>query len=95
MVDLRAVAAIVGNSILGYLAILPFSFLALPQIVALVADTLVFPLVYFTFAPVPGAVDATDVERLGIAIEGLGFFAKLLRPILKYGLRIVQRLGAE
>jgi O-antigen/teichoic acid export membrane protein len=90
-VDLRSIGAIVGASVLGYLALFPLSSLALPGLVALAAEALVFLLVYFTSAPLLGAVDAADVERLGVAIGGLGVFAELLRPILKYELLILEQ----
>lgn len=91
-VDLRSIGAIFGASALGYLAMLLVSSLALPSILALLADALVFLLVYFTSAPLLRAIDAADVERLGAAFEGLGVFGKLLRPILAYELLLLRRL---
>jgi stage V sporulation protein B len=91
-VDLPAIAAIFGASVLGYLALLLLSLLALPDLIALVADALVFVLVYFTSAPLLRAIDAADVEMLGSAIGGLGVFGKVLRPILRYELLILKRL---
>ena len=91
-VDLRAIGAIFGASVLGYLALLLLSLLALPSVLALVADALVFILVYFTSAPLLGAIDVADVEMLGSAIGGLGVFGKVLRPVLTYERLILRRL---
>jgi hypothetical protein len=91
-VDLRAILAIFGASVLGYLALLLMSLLALPSVLALVADALVFVVVYFTSAPLVGAIDAADVEMLGSAIGGLGVFGKVLRPVLRYERLILRRL---
>ena len=91
-VDLRAIASIFGASVLGYLALLLLSLLAIPSLVALVVDALVFILVYFTSAPLLGAIDAADVELLGSAIGGLGVFGKVLRPVLRYERVILRRM---
>ena len=91
-VDLRSIGAIFGASVLGYLALLLMSSLAIPSILALGAGALVFLLVYFTFAPLLSAIDTADVEMLGGAIGGLGVIAAVLRPILRYELLILRRL---
>ena len=91
-VDLRSIGAIFAASVLGYLALLLMSSLAIPSILALVAGALVFILVYFTSAPLLGAIDAADVGLLGAAIGGLGVFGKALRPVLRYELLILRRL---
>jgi O-antigen/teichoic acid export membrane protein len=91
-VDLRSIGAIFGASVLGYLALLLISSLAIPSILALGAGALVFILVYFTSAPLLGAINAADVEMLESAIGGLGVLGKVLRPILRYELLILRRL---
>ena len=47
---------------LACLSLVLLSLLALPNVLAIVADALVFLLVYFTSAPLLGAIDAADVE---------------------------------
>jgi stage V sporulation protein B len=91
-VDLKAIGAIFGASVLGYVALVLMSFLALPDVLALAVDAVVFLLVYFTSAPMLGAIDAADVELLGAAIGGLGVFGKVFRPVLRYELLILRGL---
>jgi len=91
-VDLRSIGATFGASAAGYLVMLALSSLALPSLLALASDAVVFTLVYFTSAPLLGAIGTADVERLGTSVEGMGVFAGLLRPILKYELFILRRL---
>jgi len=89
-VDLRSLGAIFVASALGYVVLLLLSSLALPGLLTLAADALVFLLVYFTSAPLLGAIDAADIERLGSAMGGMGAFARLLQPVLKYELLILR-----
>jgi O-antigen/teichoic acid export membrane protein len=91
-VDLRGIAGILGASVLAWLATLPLSLVRLPAPVALLASLLVFLLVYLTAAPLLKAVNSTDVATLGVALRGMGAFAKLLRPVLGYELLIIRRL---
>ncbi|MDA4115234.1 MAG: oligosaccharide flippase family protein [Thaumarchaeota archaeon] len=91
-VDLRSIGAIFGASVLGYAAMLLLSYLALPSLVALVADVVAFLFVYFTAAPLLGAIGLADVEMLGAAFEGLGVLSEALRPVLKYELLLLRRL---
>jgi O-antigen/teichoic acid export membrane protein len=89
-VDLRAIAAIVGASIVGYVAIIPLPLLSFPEPVTLVVEVIVFVVVYFTSAPLLRAVDTSDIERLEISIESLGAVARLLSLILRYELLILK-----
>src|SRR5208282_1339292 len=91
-VDLRAIGAIFGASALGYAAMLLLSYLALPSLLALVADVLAFLFVYLTAAPLVGAIDVADVETLGAAFEGLGVLSDALQLILRYELLVLRRL---
>lgn len=83
-VPLRGIVGVLGASALGWLATLPLSLLALPSPIMLGAALFVFLLTYLTAAPIFRAVDASDVDTLGVALTGLGAFAKLLRPVLRY-----------
>lgn len=83
-VGLRPVGAILAASILAFAAILLVSLLHLSIGLALAADIIVFPLAYFTSAPLLGAIDLNDVARLSIATSDLGIIAKGIRPILMY-----------
>ncbi len=91
-VGLRHVGAILAASILSYETILLLSLLHLSTGVTLAADIIVFPLAYFTSAPLIGAIDLNDVVRLTIAISDLGIIAKGIRPILMYEGIILKRM---
>jgi O-antigen/teichoic acid export membrane protein len=91
-VDLRSIGAIFAASVLGYVALLLLSRLAMPDLLALLADVVAYLLVYFTAAPLLGAIGAADVKMLGEAFEGLGALSDVLRPILRYELFILRRL---
>jgi len=92
-VDLRSVAATFAASAMGYVAVVLTSGLALSDLFSLAVDVLVFFGVYFTAAPVLRAIDASDVETLGTALGGMGAFAGVLRPIIRYELFVARRLG--
>src|SRR3989441_4111696 len=58
---------------------------------ALAVGVLVFPSLYLTAMPFLRGVGVPDLERLDAAISGLGFFSKVILPILKFERRLVKR----
>jgi O-antigen/teichoic acid export membrane protein len=95
-VELGSLGAIMAASILGFLAVLPMSLfphhLLVPRSVALLTEAFVFLLVYLTSAPLLRGIGTSDIERLETTIAGLGVFAALLRPILRYELLVLKAL---
>lgn len=81
-IDLRSIGAVFAASVIATVPVLLLRS-ALVGAVALAPDALVFFLVYFTAAPLLGAVDQADLETLGGAL-GAGALGRALRPILRY-----------
>ena len=91
-VEIGSIVAIMVASVLGLLSVLPVPLLGLPRAATLLVEALVFCLVYLTSAPLLRAISTSDIQTLEAAIAGLGFFAGMLRPILKYELLVLRLL---
>jgi len=50
-----------------------------------------FLFVYLTAMPFLGGVEVADLERLRVATSGLGWFGRLILPILRYERRLIRR----
>jgi O-antigen/teichoic acid export membrane protein len=84
-IALMLFASLIASGIVYVLEATQFS-----AAVTLVLQLAVFSIAYLTFVPLFRAVDEADLERLSIAIEGLGPLEKLLSPIIRYEQRILR-----
>ena len=80
-----------GSALLALIAVLAVQLFVAEPFEALGVDIVVYLSVYLTAIPFLEGVRVLDLERLDAAIRGLGFFSKVILPILKFERRLVKR----
>ena len=91
IVFFKPMVSTLASTLLALLAVMMVQLFLAEPFVALGVDVVVFLLVYLTAMPFLGGVGAADLERLDAVIRGLGFFSKIILPILEYERRLTSR----
>ena len=87
----KPMVSTLASTLLALFAVLTVQLLVAEPFVALGVDVVVFLFVYLTAMPLLRGVGAADLERLDAVIRGLGFFSRIMLPILGYERRLVKR----
>ena len=84
IVFFKPMVSTLASTLLALSAILVVQLFVAEPFVALGVDIAVFLFVYLTAMPFLGGVRVADLERLDAVIRGLGFFSRIILPILAY-----------
>ena len=91
IVFFKPMLSTLGSALLALIAVLAVQLFVAEPFEALGVDIVVYLSVYLTAMPFLGGVGVPDLERLDAAISGLGFFSKVILPILKFERRLLKR----
>ena len=93
IVFFKPMLSTLASAFLALIAIFAVQLFLAEPFVALVVDVVVFLSVYLTAMPFLRGVGEADIVRLDAVVTGLGFFSRIILPILEYERRLVKRAG--